>query len=281
MCTVADPVPDGTGVPAARMDPGQLPDPRVRQARRDAARDADGQPVAIDKDREGHLAMRAVRRPLTVTAEIYAWDLSVRGAHLDRRTRFFNGTCVFLSPVGAGTRACIVDIAPPAGDAYRDWRVITSLPRAGRRAYGFGTYRAPITTSSSIIRSRWARSRSGRSRQRRRPRHRDDRAHDCDMPRLTPTSRASARRRSTSSAASERAPPMDYYAFLTTALGEAHGGLEHRASTALVCSRDNLPHSGMKEPERRIVDFLGLASHEYFHTWCVKRIKPAAFVRTT
>src|SRR5258706_771777 len=71
---------------------------------------------------------------------------------------------------------------------------------------------------------------------------------------------------------------MDYYAFLTTALGDAHGGREHRASTALVCSRENLPHAAMKEPSEPYVDFLGLASHEYFHTWCIKRIKPAAFV---
>jgi len=72
-------------------------------------------------------------------------------------------------------------------------------------------------------------------------------------------------------------PPMDYYAFLTTALGDAHGGLEHRASTALVCSRDNLPRAGMQEPSDDYIDLLGLASHEYFHTWNVKRIKPAVF----
>jgi predicted metalloprotease with PDZ domain len=77
--------------------------------------------------------------------------------------------------------------------------------------------------------------------------------------------------------APESRPPMDYYAFLTMALGDARGGLEHRASTALVCSRDALPRAGMTDATDPYIDFMGLVSHEYFHTWNVKRIKPAAF----
>ncbi len=72
--------------------------------------------------------------------------------------------------------------------------------------------------------------------------------------------------------------PMDRYVFLVTALGEGYGGLEHRASTALLCSRDDLPQPGVEEVTESYRTFLGLCSHEYFHTWNVKRIKPAAFV---
>src|SRR4051794_33153724 len=32
--------------------------------------------------------------PVMVTMEVYAWDLSVRGAHLDTTHAFFNGPCV-------------------------------------------------------------------------------------------------------------------------------------------------------------------------------------------
>jgi predicted metalloprotease with PDZ domain len=66
--------------------------------------------------------------------------------------------------------------------------------------------------------------------------------------------------------------------FLVTAVGEGYGGLEHRASAALLCARDDLPQPGMKAPAESYRTFLGLASHEYFHSWNVKRIKPAAFV---
>jgi predicted metalloprotease with PDZ domain len=71
--------------------------------------------------------------------------------------------------------------------------------------------------------------------------------------------------------------PMDRYVFLATAVGEGYGGLEHRASTALLCSRDDLPRPGVPEASESYRTFLGLASHEYFHAWNVKRIKPAAF----
>jgi predicted metalloprotease with PDZ domain len=74
-----------------------------------------------------------------------------------------------------------------------------------------------------------------------------------------------------------RPAPMDRYVFLVTAIGEGYGGLEHRASTALLCSRDDLPRPDMKVPTDEYRTFLGLCSHEYFHTWNVKRIKPAVF----
>ncbi len=62
------------------------------------------------------------------------------------------------------------------------------------------------------------------------------------------------------------------------AVGEGYGGLEHRNSTALLCRRDDLPYLGMQSSTEAYRRFLGLASHEYFHAWNVKRIKPAAFV---
>jgi predicted metalloprotease with PDZ domain len=70
---------------------------------------------------------------------------------------------------------------------------------------------------------------------------------------------------------------MNRYLFLVTAVGDGYGGLEHRASTALLCGRDDLPREGDAGAGERYRTFLGLASHEYFHTWNVKRIKPAAF----
>jgi predicted metalloprotease with PDZ domain len=74
--------------------------------------------------------------------------------------------------------------------------------------------------------------------------------------------------------------PMDRYVFLTMAVGDGYGGLEHRASTALICARADLPTTAAPKTAERsegYVTFLGLCSHEYFHTWNVKRIKPAVF----
>jgi predicted metalloprotease with PDZ domain len=73
-------------------------------------------------------------------------------------------------------------------------------------------------------------------------------------------------------------PPFARYLFMTMAVGEGYGGLEHRDSTALICSRGDLPAPGEAVQSEAYRGFLGLCSHEYFHAWNVKRIKPAAFV---
>src|SRR5690606_29115798 len=77
-----------------------------------------------------------------------------------------------------------------------------------------------------------------------------------------------------------RAPFLDSsdrYVFMTMVVGDGYGGLEHRASTALMASRRDLPTLGRPDAGEGYENFLGLVSHEYFHTWNVKRIKPAVF----
>lgn len=82
---------------------------------------------------------------LLVSYRVYAWDLSVRAAHLDASHGFFNGTSVFLAVAGREDEPCSVDILPPRGSAFRRWAVATALPamggNAGSRA-GFGRYEA-------------------------------------------------------------------------------------------------------------------------------------------
>jgi len=72
--------------------------------------------------------------------------------------------------------------------------------------------------------------------------------------------------------------PIDRYLFLTMATGDGYGGLEHRFSSSLLCSRDELPALGMDKPTEGYRRFLGLCSHEYFHLWNVKRIRPQVFM---
>ena len=218
--------------------------------------------------------------PLTVICEIYAGDLSVRGAHVDQTHTFFNGSSVFLRPIGKEEVPCLVDLQPPPGSQFEDWRVATGLaPARGETdAAGpnaFGLYRAanydelidhPIEMGTFTL-ARFsacgvphAVAISGH--------------HDCDLTRLT----ADLRRICEWQIRFFGEPaPMPHYVFLITALGDAYGGLEHRASTALHCARDDLPYHGMRGTPERYRKLLGLCSHEYFHTWNIKRIKPAAF----
>jgi len=73
-------------------------------------------------------------------------------------------------------------------------------------------------------------------------------------------------------------PPFARYVFMLYATEDGYGGLEHRASTALIASRKDLPRLGVAGTSDGYVTLLGLISHEYFHTWNVKRLKPAEFL---
>ncbi len=70
-------------------------------------------------------------------------------------------------------------------------------------------------------------------------------------------------------------PPVKCYQFITLLTDNAFGGLEHISSTALMFSRNDLPSlsNSLKMTDGYQV-FLSLCSHEFFHTWHVKRIKP-------
>lgn len=61
--------------------------------------------------------------------------------------------------------------------------------------------------------------------------------------------------------------PYDKYLFLNL-LTESGGGLEHRNSTVLMGSR------WLTRTRRTYVAWLELASHEFFHAWNVKRLRP-------
>ena len=69
--------------------------------------------------------------------------------------------------------------------------------------------------------------------------------------------------------------PFNDYTFMTYASGQDYGGLEHINSTSLITPRRDLPT--YDEPELASADyqrFLGLCSHEYFHAWWVKTVRP-------
>jgi predicted metalloprotease with PDZ domain len=230
-------------------------------------------------------------RPLTVAYEVYAWDLSVRAAHLDPTHAFFNGTSVFLLPVGFEGAPCRVDLIPPEGTRYANWKVATGLtPARGTRRGHFGTYLArdydelidcPVEMGTfahaafDVLGVRHEIAITGEVRRLDLARLTADLARLCEAQMRLFEPRGTRPRRG---AAARSAAPFDRYTFLTHAVGEGYGGLEHRNSTALICKRDDLPYLGMKDSTAGYRTFLGLASHEYFHTWNVKRIKPAAFV---
>lgn len=69
--------------------------------------------------------------------------------------------------------------------------------------------------------------------------------------------------------------PFWQYTFMTYASKNHYGGLEHINSTALITPRDNLPTANESPtPSENYQNFLALCSHEYFHAWWVKSVRP-------
>lgn len=216
---------------------------------------------------------------LELTYQVYAWDLSVRAAHLDQTHGFFNGTSVFLKTHGKEALAHIVDIQAPEGDAFADWRVATSLRELKARRHRFGTYIAdeydelidhPVEMGEFELISFQAHGVSHEMAI-------TGQVPKLDSQRLAADLKKICEEQIALFEPASKVAPMSRYVFLTLAVGDGYGGLEHRASTALICARNDLPVLGQTELTDGYRSFLGLCSHEYFHTWNVKRIKPAAF----
>ena len=277
--TIAAPAAEGQVVSLPAWIPGSY---MVREFARNITSiraEASGRKLRLTKlDKHSWRAARC-DGPLTLTYQVYAWDLSVRAAHLDQTHGFFNGTSVFLQVHGQENLRHIVDIQPPEGEVFAQWRVATSLPELKARRHRFGTYVAqnydelidhPVEMGEfELIRFEahgvpHEMAVTGR-------------VPNLDKARLAADLKKICEHQIALFEPSTRKAPMERYVFLTLAVGDGYGGLEHRASTALICARADLPVLGQLAMSEGYRTFLGLCSHEYFHTWNVKRIKPAVF----
>lgn len=280
--TVAAPAPDGQVFALPAWIPGSY---MIREFARNIVQiraECNGKAVALAKLDKHSWRAAPVAGALTLHYEVYAWDLSVRAAHLDQTHGFFNGTSVYLRVLGQDEVAHVVDIQRPADPAAAGWRVATALPELKAKRYGFGTYVAanydelidhPVELGDFALATFKAHGVphdiviSGR-------------VPNLDLARLSADLKAVCETQIAFFEPKTKRAPMDRYVFMTLAVGDGYGGLEHRASTALICARADLPTTATarsKEISDGYLQYLGLCSHEYFHTWNVKRIKPSAF----
>jgi predicted metalloprotease with PDZ domain len=279
-CSIDDPAADGQVFRLPSWVPGSY---LIREfARHFVAVRAEsrGEQVAVTKIAKDAWQAAACTGPLSLVAQVYAFDLSVRAAYLDTTRGFFNGPAVFVWPVGHEHRPCTVEIVAPAGDRYAQWRVATSMPSGGAAPNGYGMYRAanydelvdhPVEMGTFDLvhfdagGARHDIAVTGR--------------HRGDLERLArDTQRVCQAQIDLFGAAQSSRAPLDYYLFQLLVLADGYGGLEHRDSTSLVSRHRSLPRPGSTEVDDDYRRLLGLVSHEYFHAWNVKRIKPASFL---
>jgi len=206
-------------------------------------------------------------QPLTVHYRVHAFDTSVRTAWLDAQRGFFNGTSLFLRAQGHEDlpHELAIDHLPEG------WKIATALN--GLRAASYdelvdspvelgdfwsGEFQAGGVPHQIVVAGAWP---------------------SFDAARLL----TDVQRICETQIAFWGGAPFERYVFLLNCVDEGGGGLEHRASTALLASRRELPRRGAGTGAADVPDgyanLLTLFSHEYFHAWNVKRLRPVELAR--
>ncbi|WP_343592527.1 peptidase M61 [Paracidovorax wautersii] len=239
-----------------------------------------GQPVALKQlDKHRWQAQCKKGSPLVLTYQVVAYDTSVRTAWLDAARGFFNGTSLCLRVHGQESAAHTLEVVRTP--ALSGWSVATGLAPAKVTRQGFGTYRAAdydeLVDCPVEMGPFWS-----------------ARFTACGVPHRLVVAGAAPSFDGDRMVADTRRiceelirfwhgpspkPPHSSYVFMLNVADDGYGGLEHRNSTALICGRRDLPRQGEARTPEGYTTLLGLISHEYFHTWNVKRLRPSEFAR--
>jgi predicted metalloprotease with PDZ domain len=222
---------------------------------------------------------------------VYALDNSVRAAWLDPQRGFFNGTSLFLQVHGQEGLPHALELV--AHKACRDWEVATGLRPPGRPPRVWALPGRRLRRAGGLpgrdghllarkLQGAWYPAHGGGGR--RRPTFDGDKLL-ADTRRICEAAISLWHGKPGGRALAHKPPHRDYV-FMLNAVDDGYGGLEHRNSTALICARKDLPRvhdtgAGAlpPRPQEGYHTLLGLISHEYFHTWNVKRLRPAEFAR--
>ncbi|MDO8719814.1 MAG: peptidase M61 [Polaromonas sp.] len=215
-------------------------------------------------------------KPLVLRYEVYAHDNSVRTAWLDAQRGFFNGTSLCLKVEGQEKAPHTLEL--PASATATGWSVATGLTAQTVNKQGFGCYAAAdydeLVDCPVEMGAFWSGSFSVRGV-----------PHRLVVAGATPSFDGARLLADTQKICEteihfwhgSKKPPFKNYLFMLNAVDDGYGGLEHRNSTALICHRKDLPRVGEHKPSDGTTTLRGLISHEYFHTWNVKRLRPSEF----
>ncbi|MET0518716.1 MAG: PDZ domain-containing protein [Burkholderiaceae bacterium] len=212
------------------------------------------------------------RAALVLSYRVYAFDTSVRAAFLDAARGFFNGTSLCLRVHGREREPQRLALGRlPAG-----WQVATAMAPDGRKKHQYlaADYDELVDHPFELGQFWLGRFAAGGV------------EHRLVVAGALPVFDGERLLRDAQTICQTQiafwhgkgrkaAPPFAGYTFLLNVVDDSYGGLEHRASTALIAARRDLPRVGQAEQSDGYVRLLGLISHEYFHSWNVKRMKPA------
>ena len=210
---------------------------------------------------------------ITVEYDVYAYDLSVRGAYVDQTRLYVNPACACLGLEGQEDKAVEVELFLP--DELKHFQLATSMASKslvkGRFTLKAKNYAELIDAPFELAeQTRFSFEAKGIP-------------HEFVVSGKHAMNAARMQQDIEKICATEismfGSAPFSNYTFMTMATANSYGGLEHPNSTSLISPREDLPKANEpEEPSEDYQRFLGLCSHEYFHSWLVKFIRPENFV---
>jgi predicted metalloprotease with PDZ domain len=217
----------------------------------------DGRPLPVVKlDKSTWRVDAREAQAVVVRYRVYAWELTVRTAHFDDTHAFLNGACLFVYHDALVGRPAHVHVLAPAA-----WHVATALDVHGG-AYVAANYDELVDSPFHIGTHELVEFTA------------QGRPHAIAIWGRAPIDRAQLVADVTkiidAAAALFGGVPYDRYTFLLLSAPNAYGGLEHASSSTLLTTPSSFA------PRKKYQEFLELVSHEFFHLWNVKRIRPAA-----
>ncbi|MDH0835537.1 M61 family metallopeptidase [Acinetobacter johnsonii] len=210
---------------------------------------------------------------ITVEYDVYAYDLSVRGAYVDQNRLYVNPACACLGLEGQEDKAVEVELFLP--DELKHFQLATGMASKslvkGRFTLKAKNYAELIDAPFELAeQTRFGFEANGIP-------------HEFVVSGKHAMNAARMQQDIEKICATEismfGSAPFLNYTFMTMATANSYGGLEHPNSTSLISPREDLPKANEpEEPSEDYQRFLGLCSHEYFHSWLVKFIRPENFV---
>lgn len=210
---------------------------------------------------------------ITVEYDVYAYDLSVRGAYVDQTRLYVNPACACLGLEGQEDKAVEVELFLP--DELKHFQLATGMASKslvkGRFTLKAKNYAELIDAPFELAeQTRFGFEANGIP-------------HEFVVSGKHAMNAARMQQDIEKICATEismfGSAPFANYTFMTMATANSYGGLEHPNSTSLISPREDLPKANEpEEPSEDYQRFLGLCSHEYFHSWLVKFIRPENFV---
>lgn len=210
---------------------------------------------------------------ITVEYDVYAYDLSVRGAYVDQTRLYLNPACVCLGLQDQEDAPIELELFLP--QELKHFQIATGLPHKslvkGRFTLKADNYAQLIDSPVELAeQTRFSFEANGIPHE-----FVVSGTHSMNGERM----KQDIEKICSTEISMFGSAPFSNYTFMTMATANSYGGLEHPNSTSLISPRSDLPKADEPaEPSEDYQRFLGLCSHEYFHSWLVKFIRPENFV---